>query len=721
MSRNFPAVGENSREPTEAAASEIAIDDTQCDCPRRSTPPPPPPLPFPATKENRGRLEKYLLDYYASSAFNTCTHQPLNLMNTPLMRLMINDDATPAVHHNPIPVPLHWQDEVKAMLDANVRMGVMEKVPIGEPVTWLHLMVIAERKSGKPRITVDLQPLNKHAIRETHHTQSPFHLARSIPHNTVKTIFHCWNGYHSLPLRPNDRHLTTFITPWGRYRYCVGPQGYAATGDAYTRRLNDIVADIERKAQCIDDTCLWDDSIADAYSHAVEWLDKCAKNGITLNPEKFVFAADTVEFAGFEISAGSVRPCQKSLQAILDFPTPGNITDMRSWFGLLNQVAYAFSVTEHMQPFRHLLKPDTPFQWTPTLDALFEESKLAIVKEIEEGVRIYDKRKPTCLATDWSKTGIGFWLYQKHCQCASVKPQCCPTGWKVAMVGSRFTQPAESRYAPVEGEALAVTYALEKAKFFVLGCTNLNVAVDHKPLLNIFSDRSLDMSNERLRSLKEKTLRYRFAMSHVPGLKNKAADALSRNPSAASPSGTVLADDIASLTELCNPDWHYLLSGIYSVEAVDTLKDMQAITWDTVKTAMSSDKNMLELLDLIEDGFDRPCRTLPPSLRPFHQFREDLSTVDGVALYRDRVIIPPSLRADVLNVLHSAHQGVTSMLSRVESSIFWPGITPAVIELRDRCQDCNRMAPSQPAAPPSPITMPTYPFQNVCADFFKYR
>ena len=96
------------------------------------------------------------------------------------------------------------------------------------------------------------------------------------------------------------------------------------------------------------------------------------------------------------------------------------------------------------------------------------------------------------------------------------------------------------------------------------------------------------MANGRLRSLKEKTLRYRFSMSHVPGLKNKAADALSRHPSSSTPPEPLLEDDVASLTELCNPDWHYFLSGIYSVEAVDTLKDMQAVTWNTVKTAMKN-------------------------------------------------------------------------------------------------------------------------------------
>ncbi|CAB4009714.1 Hypothetical predicted protein, partial [Paramuricea clavata] len=208
---------------------------------------------------------------------------------------------------------------------------------------------------------------------------------------------------------------------------------------------------------------------------AVDWLDLCGHHGIILNPEKFVFGADTVEFAGFEITPDSVRPCKKFLNAILNFPKPTNITDIRSWFGLINQVSYAFSSTERMLPFRELLKPGSTFHWTPELNTLFEESKSVIVSEIERGVQIFDKSERTCLATDWSKNGIGFWLFQKHCTCDSTDTFCCPTGWKVTLVGSRFTHAAESRYAPIEGEALAVADALDKARFFVkTGCTDLN-------------------------------------------------------------------------------------------------------------------------------------------------------------------------------------------------------------------------------------------------------
>ena len=72
-----------------------------------------------------------------------------------------------------------------------------------------------QRKNGTPWRTVDFQALNTHTIRETHHAQSTFLQARSVPHWTKKTVFDAWNGYHSVPIRKEDRHLTTLITPWG--------------------------------------------------------------------------------------------------------------------------------------------------------------------------------------------------------------------------------------------------------------------------------------------------------------------------------------------------------------------------------------------------------------------------------------------------------------------------------------------------------------------------
>ena len=750
ITENFPTIGEVASPQTETAAT---LEDDQapmsggsglavnCDCPRRQLPPPlPTKPPFPVTEENRDKMQQYLIDYYKSSTFNTCEHQPLPMMKGPLLKLMVDPEAKPVACHTPVPVPLHWRDDVKAGLDQDVRLGVIEPVPVGEPVTWCHRMVVCAKKNGNPRRTVDLQPLNAHATRETHHTQSPFHQARSVPHGKKKTVFDAWNGYHSVPIHEEDRHYTTFITPWGRYRYCTAPQGYIASGDGYSRRFDEIVAEVPDKTKCIDDTLLWADDLEHSFFQACSWLDICGKNGITLNPEKFVFGQDTVEFAGFEITLDSVRPCKKYLQAIMDFPTPRNITDIRSWFGLVNQVSYAFSMTARMAPFRQLLKHGAPFHWDNHLNSLFEESKMVIVSEIEEGVQIFDKTKPTCLATDWSKVGIGFWLFQKHCQCPAVEPFCCPTGWKITLVGSRFTHPAESRYAPVEGEALAVADALDKARYFVLGCDNLVIAVDHKPLLKLLGDRSLeDISNARLRNLKEKTLRYKFRMVHVPGVKNQAPDAMSRYPTGDhNPDRMYLVDDVSTITQNDRqtvPDLHHnFLSGIRRTEeceddmetsvqlsAVSSLGSLQSVTWDKVRIATSSDEHMIQLVDTIESGMPEFRHELPSPLREYHQFRDNLHTVDGVVIYKDRVVIPPSLRKDVLTALHAAHQGVSSMTSRAEASVFWPGITPAIADLRNGCNHCNRMAPSQPSAPPTPPVLPVYPFQSICSDYFHYK
>ena len=152
---------------------------------------------------------------------------------------------------------------------------------------------------------------------------------------------------------------------------------------------------------------------------------------------------------------------------------------------------------------------------------------------IKEGIEIYDLDKPTCLQTDYSKVGIGYFLSQKHCNCDSKAPGCCEHGWRITLAGSRFLKPAESRYVPVEGEALAIAWALDNTKFFTQGCNDLVVKTDHKPLVQLFQDRHLDqITNTRLFNLKQATLPWKFSVVHTPGKENQFADATSRNPSA---------------------------------------------------------------------------------------------------------------------------------------------------------------------------------------------
>ena len=119
-----------------------------------------------------------------------------------------------------------------------------------------------------------------------------------------------------------------------------------------------------------------------------------------------------------------------------------------------------------MKPFKDLLSPKTQFRWDEALDEAFRTSKVKIVDMIAEGVKIFDPHRTTVLSPDWSCSGIGYWLFQKHCGCPSKITTCCTDGWRPTLAHSWFLSKAEENYWPTEGEALAVAWALEDTKFY---------------------------------------------------------------------------------------------------------------------------------------------------------------------------------------------------------------------------------------------------------------
>ncbi len=262
------------------------------------------------------------------------------LMSGPPLRLKIDPLAAPMAHHSPIPVPLHWQEEVKAGLDRDVWLGVLEQVPIGTHVTWCHRMVICPKKNGS---LIDFQALNRHASSTTHNPR----IIRPAPsHPTIAIRRLEWVPLCLPPRRGSPLYHTVGALP---ILHC--PTGLHGL---WRRIYQSIVAHIGNKTKCIDDALLWAPDITTAYHQAAEWLDVCGHNGITLKPTKFRFAKDEVEFAGFDITNSTVKPSCKYLKSITEFPTPRNLT---SWFGLVNQVSYALSLTAAMAPFCSLLRP----------------------------------------------------------------------------------------------------------------------------------------------------------------------------------------------------------------------------------------------------------------------------------------------------------------------------------------------------------------------------
>ena len=759
VSQDFPTLGEHLPKPSggkksqvnkieEFGAETIFQDEGECDpdstkpcrCPRREYVDPPDEIPFPPVEENREKLEMWIKEYFASSAFLGCKRQEMPCTAGPPMKIHTNPDVVPVAVHKPVPVPLHFRNEVYANIDADVKRGVLRKVPPGEPTPWCAKLVITAKKNGKPRRTVDLSGLTKAGIRETHHTRSPFKVVCSIPKGMVKTTLDCVDGYHGVPLAEEDWHKTTFLTEKGRFQYKRVPQGYGSSNDGYTIRTDEVLASVPGKPdvvdyeKIIDDVIQWSEDIGTAFHRVCSILSHCSKAGMVFSPAKFVFAKNEVEYAGFLVGLDSIQPTPSYIKNIEDFPTPKNISDIRSWFGLVNQVAYAFSKGTIMAPFRDLLKPATKFEWTSQLDKAFLDSKVEIVRLVKDGVKMFDPELVTCLSTDFCKTGLGWILQQKVCACPVISPVCCSTGWRLVLAGGRFTIPAESRYSPTEGEMLAVAAGLESSRYYTLGCKKLYIATDHKPLLSILNDRALDtIVNPRLLRIKERTLAWQFDMVYVPGNKQAAADTLSRKKSLAvlsslSDRGSedidmediLHAEVVASLMEVsiavaasdqCQED------GLQGVAVLSVNAEPRVITWLEVQKATNEDKVLAKLREEIQRGIPDSSTDIDKDLRMFHKYRHGLVVVDGVITYKRRIVIPTVMQNRVLETLHAAHQGVSGMINRAEQSIFWPNITTDIMGVRARCRTCVRNAPSQPAGKPVAPPSPSYPFQMVATDY----
>ncbi len=168
---------------------------------------------------------------------------------------------------------------------------------------------------------------------------------------------------------------------------------------------------------------------------------------------------------------------------------------------------------------------------------------------------------------------------------------------------------------------------------------------------------------------------------------------------------------MAGLSE--EEDEEDLIVTLYSV-----MNSMVQITWQLLKEQTTTDDTMQLLLQTIEEGLPEKQADMPKEIREYHIHRSHLYSTDGLAVFKDRVFIPVTLREDCLKALHTAHHGGTMMLSKAEASIFWPGIAADISHHRSTCSKCIEMSPSQSSLPPTALVLPTRPFQSICADYF---
>ena len=416
-------------------------------------------------------------------------------------KINLKPDATPYAQLKARKIPIPYLDQLKKQLNEMEQLGVISAYE--GPSPWCHPIVIAPKKdTDELRICIDVTRLNRFIEREYHLSNSPFEAVTSIPQEELAFFckFDARHGYWQVPLAPESRPLTCFITPFGRYVCNRAAFGINSISEWYNRRMDKVVAGLEGVRKIVDDILIYAPTLSILKTRSRAFLDQCRQHCVTLKQAKSQLAVTEVDFGGFRLSSTGIQTSPDLLKSIRDFPRPRNLTDLRSWFGLVNQLGkFSKELTEIMVPFRPLLTQDAVFQWLSEHDNAFVEAESRL--SITPVLTAFAVGRQTVFATDASRLkGLGFVLLQL-----------VDDLWRPIQAGSRFVTPTESRYAMIELEALAACWAMKKCNMYLEGLHHFTLLTDHQPLIPILNSMGVaDVENPRLQRLMMKMLPYSF-------------------------------------------------------------------------------------------------------------------------------------------------------------------------------------------------------------------
>ena len=357
-------------------------------------------------------------------------------------------NVTPYSVYSPRRIPLPMMSKVKAELERLQDLGVI--TPVEDPTPWCAPIVVVPKLTGSVRVCVDLTHLNKAVLRERHILPSVDHTLGQMAGAKVFSKIDANSGFHQIPLSDRSKLLTTFITPYGRFAYNRLPFGISSGPELFQRIMSRLLENLDGVVCLMDDVVVYGCDQAEHDLRLQQALHKLAQTGITLNKEKCTFGKTSIEFLGQIISADGIKASHEKIQAIELLETPTDIHKLRRFMGMINQLGkFVPHLADLTSPIRSLLSKKVDWLWGPHQDLAFNKIKRALTSS--PVLALYDANINTKISADSSSYGLGAVLLQEH-----------SNDWKPVAYASRTLSPTEGRYAQIEKEALAVTWACEK-------------------------------------------------------------------------------------------------------------------------------------------------------------------------------------------------------------------------------------------------------------------
>ena len=601
-------------------------------------------------------------------------------------RIKLKEGAVPHAIHTARNIPIPLRAKVQEELDQMEKLGVISRVE--EPTPWCAGIVVIPKKSGSIRICVDLKPLNESVLRETHPIPKVDETLAQLAGATVFSKLDANSGFWQIPLHKDSRLLTTFITPSGRYCFNKLPFGISSAPELFQKRMQKILEGLEGVVCQMDDILVFGSNQAEHDARLVAVMERLESAGVTLNPDKCEFRKRTVKFLGHIVDQVGIRPDPQKTSAIVEMETPHNITDLRRFMGMTNQLGkFSPNIAELSQPLRELLSTKKAWLWGPSQEQAFQQVKEELSHPAV--LALYNPRAKSKISADASSYGLGAVLLQQQGE-----------QWRPIAYASRSMNEAERRYAQIEKEALAVTWACQKFSNYILGSKFL-IESDHKPLIPLLGSKRLDDLPPRIVRFRLRLSKFDYTIEHVPGKLMYTADTLSRAP-------------VTSPGETCQKQQE---EDEMFVSAVTEALPASETRLGEYKEEQNTDPESIAVKEYCRIGWPQKYK-VPCNLKEYWKVRGALTINNDLLLYNGRIVVPGKLRKKTLQKIHEGHQGVGRCRMRITESVWWPGIMSQMMEVIQQCPECIKKV-RQPKEPLLTTPLPAFPWQMVGTDLFE--
>ncbi|XP_060881762.1 uncharacterized protein K02A2.6-like [Metopolophium dirhodum] len=393
------------------------------------------------------------------------------------------------------------------------------------------------------------------------------------------------------------------------------------------------------------------------------------------------FLDDIIVTGRHIIGLEGIERDKNKVKAMLNAVEPKSVTEVKAFTGMVTYYAKCIpNLSTLLGPIYNLLKKEVKFIWTNECRKAFNKTKQAMASE--SLLVHYNPELSVVLSCDASEYGIGAVLMHMF-----ENGEKRPVGY-----ASRILTVAEKKYSVIQKEALAVFWGVKKFSQYLLG-RKFFLETDHKPLLALYGENKgiPVMASGRIQRWALYLSEFDYQVLHIKGNDNKVADGLSRLP-----------DEEEVQTQINEADY------------VDFMENTMPIDYEILRVETKKDNEFSLVVKYLNEGWPIKVRE---ELKPYAIRKEEICVDKDILMWGYRILIPKSLRKDLLKEVHSTHMGMSKMKTLCRSYMWWPGLDKDIENWVQSCDACLQSRSEPILAEPKKWEEASCPMDRVHIDF----